>query len=57
MRFLPIVIAASLLSTTSMAEEVAYISNEKDDTISVISMDNLEVINTIDVGDRPGVFC
>lgn len=30
-----------------------YVSNEKDNTISVIDGDSLEVVDTIEVGDRP----
>jgi PQQ-dependent catabolism-associated beta-propeller protein len=44
---------ASLYSVTISAAEVAYVSNEKDDTISVIDLDSLAVTHTIDVGMRP----
>ncbi|HCL41706.1 MAG TPA: hypothetical protein DHW73_10080, partial [Pseudomonas sp.] len=39
-------------STTALAE-TAYVSNEKDNTISVIDMNTLEVTDTLDVGMRP----
>ncbi|USH02220.1 PQQ-dependent catabolism-associated beta-propeller protein [Grimontia kaedaensis] len=47
------VIFSALLSTPALAKEVAYVANEKDDTVSVIDMDTMEVIDTIEVGDRP----
>ena len=31
----------------------AYVSNEKDNSLSLIDLNSLEVINTIDVGQRP----
>ncbi|HBT56052.1 MAG TPA: hypothetical protein DEA92_02745, partial [Pseudomonas sp.] len=33
--------------------ETAYVSNEKDNTISVIDMNTLEVTDTLEVGMRP----
>ena len=42
----------TLLSTTAMAGEI-WVTNEKDDTISVISTETLEVIQTYDTGERP----
>lgn len=33
--------------------DLAYVSNEKDNTLSVIDMNSLEVVDTIDVGQRP----
>lgn len=45
---------AALLASPAIAKEVAYVANEKDDTISVIDMDTMEVTDTIEVGDRPG---
>ena len=42
----------SLLASTAMAGEI-WVTNEKDDTISVISTDTLEVIKTYDTGERP----
>ena len=39
-------------ATPLMADEM-WISNEKDDTISVIDIETLEVVRTIEVGQRP----
>lgn len=33
--------------------EMAYVTNEKDNTVSVIDMDSLEVVDTLEVGMRP----
>ena len=30
-----------------------FVSNEKDDTVSVIDTETLEVVNTFEVGERP----
>lgn len=45
--------AALLLSAPSAFAELAYVSNEKDDTISIIDLDTMEVTETIEVGERP----
>ena len=50
-RMLAIACLASL-SQLSLADTI-YVSNEKDDTLSVIDSDTLEVIKTIEVGMRP----
>ena len=42
----------ALLPATAMAGEV-WVTNEKDDTISVISTETLEVIKTFETGERP----
>ncbi|MEM9341771.1 MAG: YVTN family beta-propeller repeat protein [Pseudomonadota bacterium] len=39
-------------ATPALADEI-WVSNEKDDTISVIDIETLEVVRTIDVGERP----
>ncbi|WP_394212169.1 YVTN family beta-propeller repeat protein [Enterovibrio calviensis] len=44
---------ATMLAAPAFAKEFAYVANEKDDTLSVIDMDTMEVVNTIAVGDRP----
>ncbi|RLJ58892.1 PQQ-dependent catabolism-associated beta-propeller protein [Litoreibacter meonggei] len=44
--------AAYLLSTPVSAGEI-WVTNEKDDTVSVISTDTLEVIHTYETGERP----
>ncbi|MEI2421120.1 hypothetical protein V6O07_12675, partial [Arthrospira platensis SPKY2] len=51
-RILTGLIAGALLSTTSWAG-TAFISNERDNTISVIDTKSWEVVNTFDVGMRP----
>jgi PQQ-dependent catabolism-associated beta-propeller protein len=43
----------STLTATSLYAETAYVSNEKDDTISVIDLDTMEVTETLNVGERP----
>jgi len=45
-------LAALLIASSATADEI-WVSNEKDDTVSVIDIDTLEVIRTIDVGERP----
>ena len=46
--------AAAVALTASSAEAyTAYVTNEKDNTVSVIDNDKLEVINTVKVGQRP----
>ena len=50
-------VAALALSVASLATPLAayevYVSNEKDNTISVIDGESLEVVDTIEVGERP----
>lgn len=48
-----LVLLASLLSASVSSGEVAYISNEKSDTLTLIDVDSLSVVDTIDVGMRP----
>ncbi|WP_286238449.1 YVTN family beta-propeller repeat protein [Neptuniibacter halophilus] len=48
----PVAAAMVLASPVAMAE-LAYVSNEKDDTISVIDLNTMEVTDTIEVGERP----
>ncbi|WP_111494267.1 YVTN family beta-propeller repeat protein [Marinobacter bohaiensis] len=45
-------LTAALLAPAALAD-LAYVSNEKDNTLSVIDMTSLEVVETIDVGQRP----
>ncbi|AHD11615.1 YVTN family beta-propeller repeat protein [Phaeobacter gallaeciensis] len=42
----------ALVSSAVHADEI-WVTNEKDDTVSVISTETLEVINTYDTGERP----
>lgn len=44
---------SSWFLTSALQAELAYVSNEKDNTLSVIDIDKLEVVETIDVGQRP----
>ncbi|WP_299483660.1 YVTN family beta-propeller repeat protein [uncultured Roseibium sp.] len=50
---LPAVSLALGLGLSTAAADEIWVSNEKDDTISVIDIDTLEVVRTIDVGERP----
>ena len=53
---LPFVLAtAAVLAITAhpAAAYEAYVSNEKGNTVSVIDTDKLEVVKTVDVGQRP----
>ncbi|MEO0910873.1 MAG: hypothetical protein AAFX96_11245, partial [Pseudomonadota bacterium] len=52
-----LIFATALLATTALTTSVTadeiWVSNEKDDTVSVIDVETLEVIRTIEVGERP----
>ena len=43
----------SLFSYGPVFSALAYITNEKDNTVSVIDVDKRKVIKTVDVGQRP----
>ena len=45
-------LAAWLLTSTAAAYTV-YVTNEKDNTVSIIDSTKLEVIKTVKVGQRP----
>ena len=45
--------AALVLSSTPTAAETAYVSNEKDNTITVIDGATLQATATVPVGQRP----
>ncbi|MEM9584365.1 MAG: YVTN family beta-propeller repeat protein [Pseudomonadota bacterium] len=45
-------IALITVTAPAFADEI-WVSNEKDDTVSVIDIETLEVVRTIDVGERP----
>lgn len=51
--YLWIVCSSVLIMTPVAYAELAYVSNEKDNTLSVIDLNTLSVINTIDIGQRP----
>ena len=51
MKYTPLIMSLFLASTVS-AEEI-WITNEKDDSISVIDVSTLEVVRTIETGERP----
>ena len=46
-------IAAGLVAITPASAYIAYVSNEKSNTVSVIDTASWTVINTIKVGQRP----
>ncbi|WP_067864610.1 YVTN family beta-propeller repeat protein [Neptuniibacter marinus] len=52
-RTLTALAVGSLLASSALYAETAYVSNEKDDTISIIDLDTMTVTDTIDVGERP----
>lgn len=43
----------SAFAASSLHAEMAYVSNEKDDTVSIIDLDTMEVTETLNVGERP----
>ena len=45
-------LVAALVAHPALADEI-WVSNEKDDTISVIDIETLEVVRTIETGERP----
>lgn len=50
---LGLTLAALLLMPVAAQAERVFVSNEKDNTVSVIDSESLEVVKTIDVGRRP----
>jgi len=46
-------LAAWLLSPTAAAAYTVYVTNEKDNTVSIIDSTKLEVVKTVKVGQRP----
>ncbi|MCT4558046.1 MAG: YVTN family beta-propeller repeat protein [Pelagimonas sp.] len=51
MKLIP-TLTAFLLASTAMADEI-WVTNEKDDTVSVIDIETLEVVQTYPTGERP----
>lgn len=50
-------LAVLIAGTTEIKAQTAYVTNEKDNTLSVIDMRAMEVVKTIEVGQRPrGVY-
>ena len=47
-----LLLTAALMGQPALAGEI-WVTNEKDNTISVIDVDTLEVTRTIPVGERP----
>lgn len=43
---------SALFAAPALADEI-WVTNEKDDTVSVIDIETMEVVRTIDVGERP----
>ena len=46
-------LAAWLLTPTAAAAYTVYVTNEKDNTVSIIDSTKLEVVKTVKVGQRP----
>lgn len=46
-------LGAALLAAGPAAASIAWVSNEKDNSLSLIDMQSLEVIETLPVGQRP----
>eukprot|EP01155_Anaeramoeba_flamelloides_P019426 Anaeramoba_flamelloidesa574362_10.p2 GENE.a574362_10~~a574362_10.p2 ORF type:complete len:152 (+),score=27.48 a574362_10:266-721(+) len=51
--FLKSLLITALLASPVAQATTAYVSNEKDNTLSVIDLDAMEVTHTIEVGERP----
>ena len=47
------ILPAMMMAASPAMADIAYVSNEKDDTLTLIDTDALEVLQTIDVGMRP----
>lgn len=52
LRLTAALLAGTALAAPALAEEI-WVTNEKDDTVSVIDVATLEVVRTIEVGERP----
>ena len=53
-RRLALALSLAVVSSLQFAQaDWVYISNERDDTVSVIDTETLEVVKTLDVGERP----
>ena len=49
---LPSILVALVIAAPTMADEI-WVTNEKDDTVSVIDVETLEVVQTYPTGERP----
>ncbi|WP_135078788.1 PQQ-dependent catabolism-associated beta-propeller protein [Terasakiella sp. SH-1] len=45
--------SATLMASTMATAATIYVSNEKDDTVSILDSKTMEVVRTIEVGQRP----
>jgi PQQ-dependent catabolism-associated beta-propeller protein len=52
MKFTPLLAALLLSATPALSDEI-WVTNEKDDTISVIDIETMEVTRTLNTGERP----
>src|SRR3546814_15279030 len=53
LRFLSMGLAFAASAGTPAAAYMVYVSNEKDNTVTVVDSTTMEVVHTIDVGQRP----
>ena len=49
----PLLVPVLGFAITDAAAFTAYVTNEKDNTISVVDLDKMETVKTIPVGERP----
>ena len=47
------VLTGLLVSMVPACAYTAYVSNERDNTISVVDLDQMKTVNTVPVGQRP----
>ena len=50
---LAIAITLLPLASSPAAAYMAYVTNERDNTLSVIDLDQMKTVNTVPVGQRP----
>ncbi len=46
-------LAAALMAASPASAYMAYVSNEKDNTVTVVDTDTMQVVKTIKTGQRP----